>query len=510
MHIPVLLPILALLVPSQHARGQSLTFPFKIPDEAHGQRRMRLIPQPQGSPHQSPLSLVASDETTDPISRAELAFSALQIWYNGGTGLWDTSGWWNSANVMTMVTNLAKHDSENDRLVDLAKRIFANTIVQAPAKNPQPGVENGKRSNAEVLAELEAEPEEEEIEEMAWGGEEVEEEPWKRDSKKRKKKRNATILLKPEPKISGYNKSHGIDGEVYSIYPVGWETNEYVDVKKLPINQPGRLAAVDTPNPEDWLDGFYDDDLWWALAWIGAYDVTGTQEYLQLAEGLFAAVTKSWPTRCGGGGIFWSWEETYMNAIANELFLSTAAHLANRADNKDFYVDWARRELDWFVNSGMINERGTINDGLTEDCQNNNQTTWSYNQGVILGGLVELSRADPSAASSYVSLATRTAKAAIDELSDENGVLHDRCGPYCGGDASQFKGIFARNLMLLHAEAPDDMFAQFIRINADSIWANDRDDGDRLSINWAGPYVPVANATTHGSAMDALVAALTV
>lgn len=197
-----------------------------------------------------------------------------------------------------------------------------------------------------------------------------------------------------------------------------------------------------------------------------------------------------------------------MNAIANELFFSTAAHLANRAQNKSFYVDWAQRSLAWFLKSGMINSRGTINDGLTEACVNNNQTTWSYNQGVILGGLVELNRAAPDA--SYLPLAAKTAKAAIAELSDSNGILHDKCGPLCGGDASQFKGIFVRNLQLLHEAAPDAAYVKSIQTNANSIWNNNRDDGNMLSINWAGPYIQTANASTHSSAMDALVAAITV
>jgi hypothetical protein len=268
--------------------------------------------------------------TTDPTKRAELALSALQIWYNAGTGLWNTCGWWNSANVLTMIGNLAKRDS-NPQLVDLAKRIFENTIVQAPANNPQPGVENQSTTKRDL--ELEG---------------------------------------------SGYNKSISQDGEYFTEYPEGWAASSaYVDVKDLPFMKAGQegapVSAAAAPQASAWLDGFYDDDLWWALGWIGAYDVTQNIEYLQLAEGIFMAVTKAWPTRCGNGGIWWSWRKDYMNAIANELFLSTAAHLANRAENKSFYVDWAKRELEWFLGTGMINARGTINDGLTESCENNNQ-----------------------------------------------------------------------------------------------------------------------------------------
>ncbi|KAF2686917.1 glycoside hydrolase family 76 protein [Lentithecium fluviatile CBS 122367] len=415
----------------------------------------------------------AQSDIADPTTRSEFALSALQIWYNAATGLWDTTGWWNSANVMTMVANLAKIDADNAQLQDLASRIFANTLTQAPAQNPQPGVED--------------------------------------DAVARRSTSNEThSLFNSTGKESGYVKALSADFEPTSTMPKDWAKNAgaYVDVKSLPIFQAQQDVTTAAANPDEWLDGFYDDDLWWALGWIRAYDVTGNTEYLTLAEGIFKAVTKVWPTSCGNGGIWWSWKKEYANAIANELFLSTAAHLANRAQDKEYYIDWAEKELNWFLGTGMINERGTINDGLNDQCQNNNMTTWSYNQGVILGGLVELNKASPN--NTYLPLATRIAKAAIMELSDTSGIIHDACGPTCGPDASQFKGIFARNLMQLHEAAPDDAFVETIQVNANSIWMNDRDEGDRISINWAGPFIAPANASTHSSGMDALVAAIVV
>jgi hypothetical protein len=52
----------------------------------------------------------AQSDISDPTKRAEYALSSLQIWYNVGTGLWSTTGWWNSANIVTIVANLAKVD----------------------------------------------------------------------------------------------------------------------------------------------------------------------------------------------------------------------------------------------------------------------------------------------------------------------------------------------------------------------------------------------------------------
>lgn len=195
-----------------------------------------------------------------------------------------------------------------------------------------------------------------------------------------------------------------------------------------------------------------------------------------------------------------------------------AASLANRvpAARKDYYLDIGKKEWAWFKNSGMINSKDLVNDGLKIDadgtCVNNGYNTWSYNQGVVLGGLAELSKATGD--KSYLDEAAKIAKAAIALLSDEQGIIHESggCEPNCGGDASQFKGIFVRNLQYLHSIAPQDAYRTAILVNADSIWANDRDERNQLGISWTGPVEAGGgpNATTHTSALDALVAAMAV
>ncbi len=206
------------------------------------------------------------------------------------------------------------------------------------------------------------------------------------------------------------------------------------------------------------------------------------------------------------GGIWWDKKKTYVNAIANELYLSVAAHLANRVPtySQASYLSIAEAHWSWFQASGMINSKSLINDGLTGACKNNRGTVWSYNQGVILGALVELNKASPNP--TLLTTATNIAKAAIESLSDSNGVLHDPCEPSCGADGAQFKGVFMRNLRILQAAAPDEGFLSFIATNAASIWSKDRNIRNQLSVNWAGPFVGSANASTQSSALDALVA----
>lgn len=261
-----------------------------------------------------PVNSAATKEDTAGISaneRATLAVRALQSWYNQQTGLYRTTGWWNSANAITTLADYSKLTKSHE-----FDAVFSNTL--AAAQKTSPG----------------------------------------------------------------------------------------------------------------FINKYYDDEGWWALAWIDVYDLNGGKQYLAMAESIFADMTGGWDDICSGG-IQWSKDRKYKNAIANELFLSVAAHLATRVKDRrerKEYLAWAVREWRWFSASGMINADHLVNDGLDAKCANNHRTTWTYNQGVILGGLAELSRIDRDR--SLLANAKTIAEAALSapQLVDGLGILHEPCG----------------------------------------------------------------------------------
>jgi predicted alpha-1,6-mannanase (GH76 family) len=369
-------------------------------------------------------SAVCVVSSQDYRSNTEAALTTLQKWYNYDTGIYNTTGWWNSANCITVLGNLAAADPSTKQI---ASDVFAKTLVQAPKYNLQ------------------------------------------------------------------LNKFIHEDFLPHSHYG--------------PSPHMGVKAGV-VINPKGFLNNFYDDEGWWALAWIQAYDVTNNTDYLKTAVDIFEDMKNGSTTPCSKGtsGIWWDKNHTYVNAIANELYLSVAAHLANRMGrNSHYYLEIAQNQWAWFQNSGMINSKYLINDGL-QNCRNNGAKVWSYNQGVILGGLVELNKASPNI--TYLANAISIGISAISNLSDAHFVLHDPCEPNCGPDGSQFKGIFMRNLQKLHAVAPNALFLRSIGANAASIWHYDHNSKNELGVVWSGPFVSPANASTQSSAMDALVAAV--
>ncbi len=284
-------------------------------------------------------------------------------------------------------------------------------------------------------------------------------------------------------------------------YSMAAHSREYVPVlantfEKAPLKFSG------------FLNKYYDDEGWWALAWVATYDLTHEPQYLTAADSIFDDMAKGWDDTCGGG-IWWSKDKNYKNAIANELFLSVAAHLAARATDhakRAMYLDWANKEWRWFEHTGMINERHLVNDGLNlKTCQNNKKTTWTYNQGVIVGGLAELNRAKHHRA--LMTTARAIADATLSQLTDTAGILHDPCEPKCNEDGVQFKGIFVRNLAALNNEAPDARYKHFIEVNVDSIWNKSQGPDHGFGQVWSGP-VDTPKAGTQSSALDAFAAAV--
>ena len=264
------------------------------------------------------------------------------------------------------------------------------------------------------------------------------------------------------------------------------------------------LAAAQQTFP-GFLNKFYDDEGWWALAWIDVYDLTRDPRYLAMAQSIFTDMAGGWDNTCAGG-IWWNKDRKYKNAIANELFLDVAAALASRTadEQRSEYLNWAEKEWHWFAQSGMIDDSHLINDGLNDACVNNGKTAWSYNQGVILGGLAELSKSSGDAA--LLPEAEKIAEAAITTLTDANGILHDPCEPKCGADGTQFKGILVRNLRILDETQRVKGYERFILANADSVGAQTRSKNHRLGPQWAAPFGH-PDASSQSSALDLQVAA---
>ena len=260
------------------------------------------------------------------------------------------------------------------------------------------------------------------------------------------------------------------------------------------------------------INDYYDDNAWWALAWVAAFDTTRDSRYLDAARTIFTHNTGGWDDTCRGG-LWWNTSRNYKNAITNELFLTLAALLHQRTPGDSSYLSWAQREWEWFHASGLIGPGGLVNDGLTPACANNAGTTWTYNQGVVLGGLAALFEITGDRA--YLQQGEAIADAVLAKLvtpasAHPPGILVEPCerAPAgCNGDQAQFKGIFIRYLYQFWRQSRQPAYRTFILANARSVWDNNTNASHQFGLRWTGPF-DRADAARQSSALDALNAAV--
>jgi predicted alpha-1,6-mannanase (GH76 family) len=274
----------------------------------------------------------------------------------------------------------------------------------------------------------------------------------------------------------------------------------------------------------------FDNYQWWLLGWLQAYSVEPNINYLYRAADIYDFVAvNAWNDNVCGGGMQWCPKNTYKNAITNELFLLSSmrlhpyALLLDRPTN--FYLDWAQKEWQWFQTSGMINGDYLINDGLSSSnqaistshdgnldrlrdatCVNNNGTTWTYNQGVILSGLALLYNATRNA--TLLDLAQKIADATIQRLTYSDGILKELCEPNCTDDQQLYKGIFVRHLAYLIPYLTDaahiQRYVSFLKQNAESVWTSRRCELDGLySLIWSNQATNSCETSRNTSSTSA-------
>lgn len=238
----------------------------------------------------------------------------------------------------------------------------------------------------------------------------------------------------------------------------------------------------------NFLNPYYDDEGWWALTWIAAYDLTKEAKYLSIAESIHANM---WGTgQACGSGIWWSKSKRVTTTVENILLMSVSAQLATRTtgDNATQYKDVANKSWEFMQSSGAWDAKkltvgGNI-DVKTCKYDGSGNGPAPYTQGVAVAAFLEFAKLFND--DSYVTLAKNTAKATITTFtSSTDGIFSESRTSY-DNDFAQFKGVFLRYLTILNRSYPDPSYVSFVTKNADSIWSNARNADGTINPLWQG------------------------
>ncbi|KAM0753209.1 Six-hairpin glycosidase [Meredithblackwellia eburnea MCA 4105] len=260
------------------------------------------------------------------------------------------------------------------------------------------------------------------------------------------------------------------------------------------------------------IDKYVDDQSWWAMFALRAYEVYGNNTWLQQAVNISVNNTLYWDQTCGGGVLWLTYRPKIKNTITNGLYFGILARLYRYTGDLQ-YFNYAMNTLNWWLSWAFDAPTGRVWDTITAPtdwnpdypsaCNVTGLETWTYNSGAFLFGLADLYYATGN--TTLLDLGRTIAYAAMRDFSDQStGVVIESCEhdpqpssdlpPGCQQDETMFKGILMMGMAELYVARPDSNIYNFVNTQLLSVVFNDIDDTWLFGEWWNGPW----NETTAG------------
>ena len=228
--------------------------------------------------------------------------------------------------------------------------------------------------------------------------------------------------------------------------------------------------GVKKKNGNTFLNEFYDDMEWNALAMLRAYNATQDTRFKTSAIEVWKNIQTGWNSNADGG-ISWKKDQPYSkNACSNGPACILAARLFQQfGDAAD--KEWALKIYSWEKENLFNPANGAVYDNI-DSRTGTVQKTWifTYNEGTFLGSALELYKI--TGEKGYLNDAVKAADYTLNNLVDSNDRLLKSEG---NGDGGLFKGIFIRYFtqLILHPDldaATKKRYVTFFKLNAETLW----------------------------------------
>lgn len=241
------------------------------------------------------------------------------------------------------------------------------------------------------------------------------------------------------------------------------------------------FEGVKIKNGNTFLNHFYDDMEWNALAMLRAYKATNEEKWLNESVTVWNDIKGGW-NETMGGGIAWKKDQLYYkNTPANAPACILAARLYRQRGLQED-LDWAKKIYTWQKKTLVNATSGLVYDGINSNndgkLQDDPGWKFAYNQGTFIGAALELYAITKQAV--YLQDAVKTANNMIaDGVMSPNGIMRNGDN----GDGGLFNGIGVRYLALLVqsgglTSTVRENYIAYLKRNAETLWLKGTDHGN--------------------------------
>lgn len=238
------------------------------------------------------------------------------------------------------------------------------------------------------------------------------------------------------------------------------------------------FQGVRRENGNTFLNEFYDDMAWNALAMLRVNDHTGDEKFLEEAKKIWEDIKKGWNDTMGGGIAWRKSMPYYKNTPINAPATILAVRLYRKFDNPED-LEWGKKIYRWLYETLYNKETGWVYDGINSENDGKRNETWkfTYNQGTFIGASLELYQVTKE--KDYRDNALKAADYTLSDNTLTNfsdNLLRDEHG----GDGGLFKGVFVRYFTgLILSDIPDqsdrDRYVRYLKHNAEILWTEGTD-----------------------------------
>ena len=229
------------------------------------------------------------------------------------------------------------------------------------------------------------------------------------------------------------------------------------------------ITGVKAKNGNTWLNYYYDDMEWMALACLRAFQATNDIAYRDITNILWTDIKNGWSNDLGGG-IWWRKDNPSKNAPSNLPAAILAARLYKAFNNADD-LDWAKKIYAWQKTTLYESASGWVYDNIDKLGNKNLSWKFTYNQGTFAGAALELYKITGDG--NYKTDAIKACDYAVSSGQlTSNSVLKDEGG----GDGGLLKGVFIRYFtrLIIDGDLASDKkqsYIAFIVKNGQSLWS---------------------------------------